>query len=253
MPIDLAAIEAREKVATNRPWEEEWRPINGFEGRYDVSDMGRVRSYIRPGNHKQKLNISPRIMSETKTKPYKSVALKISKDSWSGYTSRRIHRLVLEAFKDPCPENYEAVHLNGDHSDNRLSNLVWVTHKENEKHKQEHGTNPQGERNGAARLVGWQVEEIKYLLGRGITQAKLARLFDVSRDTINAIASGECWQHIPPRSDIPALIAEVKRLQAALKYLQEMMEGQRERGRQLVVEQLGPRRAAELLKEVEDA
>ena len=205
--LDLEPIKAREKAAT-----EEWRAVPGYVGLYDVSSLGRVRSYLRPGNYKNKKLTSPRIMSEHLTRGYKTVAL--TRDG--RYKSHRVHRLVLESFVGTHPDGFEAAHLNGDYQDNRSANLIWASHRENEGHKRQHGTDPKGERNGLAKLAEWEVAEIKYLLAKGIPQAKLARLFDVSRSVVNEVAAGSRWGHVPARSDIPALIAEVERQQRAL-------------------------------------
>ena len=96
---------------------EEWRDIVGYEGLYQVSNLGRVKSLRR-----NKL-LSPRVGS----KGYLSVAL--CKDG--GFDSQRIHRLVYCAFIGDIPINMELDHINTIKVDNSLSNLRLVTHKEN--------------------------------------------------------------------------------------------------------------------------
>lgn len=109
---------------------EEWRPVVGYEGRYEVSNLGRVRSVERiieaVGTYGGKRIVRSCILKPQYGKePYGRVAL------GSGNEKRRIHRLVAQAFI-PNPENKRCVdHINGDKHDNRASNLRWCTHYEN--------------------------------------------------------------------------------------------------------------------------
>lgn len=101
---------------------EEWRPINGYEGLYEVSNLGRVKS-LSYKNTKEE-----RILKIFKDKDgYLMVNLSNNK-----ITCRfRVHRLVAEAFI-PNPENKPCVdHINTIKNDNRIENLRWVTYKEN--------------------------------------------------------------------------------------------------------------------------
>lgn len=96
--------------------EEEWRPIKDYEKRYWVSNLGQIK------NKKGKI-LKP---SETKD-GYLRVKL------WNGeqYKSRMIHCLVAEAFLNKEADNLEVDHLDNDRKNNIVTNLKYVTHKEN--------------------------------------------------------------------------------------------------------------------------
>lgn len=101
---------------------EQWKHIDGFDGVYEVSDCGRVRSFNRQS--RQGAILSQGWKGNLK---YKVVVL-----SKNGVTTHfKIHRLVLETFVGPCPDGMEACHNNGINTDNRLSNLRWDSHAEN--------------------------------------------------------------------------------------------------------------------------
>jgi hypothetical protein len=114
---------------------ERWAQIPGFEGHYDVSDLGRVRSwYARAGVP------TPRLLNATPNSGgYLHLTLCLRKRPTTG----RVHRLVLLAFVGPCPEGEEVRHLNGDLLNNALTNLAYGTKSENQQDSIEHGTNRQ--------------------------------------------------------------------------------------------------------------
>lgn len=119
---------------------EEWRPVPGFEGKYEVSDHGRVKSLDRLYTDSLGRTYARRgrmlaLRSEKKT-GYKVCDLTVG----SGHKTSRVHRLVLAAFVGPCPDGMLACHNNGDPSDNRLANLRWDTQSENMYDKRKHGT-----------------------------------------------------------------------------------------------------------------
>lgn len=97
---------------------ERWRNIAGFEGQYEVSDHGRVRSLAWEENHV----LRPRKCLNG----YLQVNL-------GARVVKAVHRLVLEAFVGPCPDGYECDHINGVRDDNRLANLHWVSRSENQR------------------------------------------------------------------------------------------------------------------------
>lgn len=112
---------------------ERWRPVPGWEGLYEVSDQGRVRSMARKvwqtgrwGTRFQR-RVTGRILKPGIVRGYERVVLQDD-----GSTENvAVHRLVLLAFVGPCPEGMEACHANDDRRDNRLANLRWDTKSAN--------------------------------------------------------------------------------------------------------------------------
>ncbi len=104
---------------------EQWRPIPGFVGKYEASNLGRIRS--ARGILKQRLHI---------TRRYPVVELSLP----PGSREHLVHRLVLLAFRGEPPVGNECRHLNGNRTDNRLVNLAWGTHSENSIDQVIHGT-----------------------------------------------------------------------------------------------------------------
>ena len=218
----LNEIEARANAATEGPWEETWKPIPGYDG-YEVSDFGNVRSLFKKGNHKEKRSQVARLLKAVPGRRgggYQTVSIK---PPGGNYRHHAVHRLVMLAFVGPCPEGMEVAHLNGDNTDARLSNLAYVTHRENESHKREHGTLGMGERNSQAKLQGWQVAEIKYLAGKSVPQGKIAALFDIDHKQVSAILNGTTWEDQHARADVPDMAAA---LRAVLEIHQDGGESQ---------------------------
>lgn len=108
---------------------EEWRDIRGYEGSYQVSNLGRVRSldrYIPSRRYYRK----GRIIQPFDNKGYNNTSLSLNKVTRTFCT----HRLVAEAFI-PNPDNKPCVnHVDGNKRNNLVSNLEWVTYSENTNH-----------------------------------------------------------------------------------------------------------------------
>lgn len=108
---------------------EEWRPVVGFEGKYEVSSLGRVRSLTRTVHRKdgrQRIQRG-RMMKPIHDKKYDVVFLG---DGGKG-RRRRIHELVLEAFVGPRPKGMHSCHGDDNGRHNHLSNLRYGTPSEN--------------------------------------------------------------------------------------------------------------------------
>lgn len=123
---------------------EEWRPILGYEGYYEVSDLGRVRSLDRlvPSGGGRSRQAKGRVLSIYSGDHYSKVRLKVD---GAGCT-KNVHTLVAEAFIGSRPDGMEVCHNNGDSHDNRLANLRYDTHSANQLEQLIHGTHALGSR-----------------------------------------------------------------------------------------------------------
>ncbi len=166
---------------------EEWRDVAGGKlVRFQVSSLGRFRSqWLSPTKPQGWRWPTMRAAAMTHY-----LTVKIRK------RNRAIHVLVLEAFHCARPEGTEGAHLNGNRIDARACNLAWVSAVENQAHKQEHGTQPQGGLHYAAKLNEASVREIRAALLRGETQASLARKYAISDSVICNIKAGRTWKHV---------------------------------------------------------
>jgi hypothetical protein len=128
------------------PVSEEWRAVRDYEGYYEVSNLGQVRSLARvvPSTaHGGRRTIYARILKQRADRDgYPIVTL----TKHSRYKLVPVHRLVASAFHGPCPEGLECAHLDGNRSNPRADNLTWASKAENEAHKYEHGTRKRGHR-----------------------------------------------------------------------------------------------------------
>ena len=107
-----------------RDMKEIWKDIKDYEGLYQVSNLGRVRSVKRD-----------KVMSLlTRQHGYKSVQLHGNGGNKRGFKTFSVHRLVAEAFVPNPDGKLEVNHINEDKTDNRAENLEWMSHKENSNH-----------------------------------------------------------------------------------------------------------------------
>ena len=115
----------------------------------------------------------------------------------NGTVSRRyVHRLVLTAFRGPCPAGHESRHLDGKRTNNRLTNLLWGTPCENAADKERHGTAIRGERHGNAKLSDADVRAMRDMRTRdGMSFDAISRVVGVQRMTVARALRGETWAH----------------------------------------------------------
>lgn len=165
--------------------EEKWAPVPGYEGLYDVSTLGRVRSYRWSVN-------KPRLMKPALlNRGYLIVRLSGKGKPWQILC----HRLVAMTFIGDIGAGMEVNHMNGVKTDNRITNLEIVTRSENLKHafRVIKTASHVGERNPAAKLNEGDVKEIRRLSGSGLSNRAIARMFGVSNVSVGNIMNGKTW------------------------------------------------------------
>jgi predicted XRE-type DNA-binding protein len=148
-----------------------WKPIAGYEGRYNISTRGHVQSLY---------GVQPRLLTPRRFKG--GLAVTLSRDDMP--TGFLLHRLVLMTF-EPLPDGpLRSFHIrfaDDDVYNCRLDNLSWVPFA--------------GEGSASSKLTQSQVDEIRglWVSDPQITQRAIARRFGMSDSAISAIVSGKTW------------------------------------------------------------
>lgn len=179
---------------------EQWKAVVGYEGFYEVSDQGRVRSVDRfvknnYGDGSQHRVKRRGIVMKVRENRYGYLYLVISKQGKPKTIS--VHRLVAMAFIGEITDGLEVNHIDGCKTNNRVENLEIVTHAENIHHAMRTGLrNNKGERHNRAKLTETQVLEIRAKMDGGASGTVLAEEYGVYYTAIYKIARRELWKHI---------------------------------------------------------
>jgi hypothetical protein len=160
---------------------EVWKPVPGFDG-CEASNEGRIR-HIKKSGRARILVSSPGAYGYVYVQPFRD----------EKRLRRGVHQLVAAAFIGPCPEGMEVNHIDLDKSNNRPSNLEYLTHLDNIRHARATRiwNTPYGEASPNAKLTEQQVAEIR---ASGLSQRNLATMYGVSQPLICYIKSGKQWK-----------------------------------------------------------
>jgi hypothetical protein len=170
---------------------EAWKPIPGWEGFYEASSMGRIRSLKRPG--KTQFGIRQNGGKILKQIPHNNGYLVVNMTANGKRKQELVHKLVLEAFVGSRPDGMEACHNNGNRHDPRVENLRWDTRKANHADKLDHGTWQGGEASGTSKLTESAVIEIRQS-DQSINE--IAAKYGVSRGCIEKAKYRQTWRHL---------------------------------------------------------
>lgn len=178
----------------NKPSIELWKDVEGFEGLYQISNLGRVmtlpKEKVFPSTGQIQL-FDKKIISPSKsgrTKEYLQVHLYKDSKRHRFY----VHRLVALHFCDNYFEGAQVNHKDGVKSNNRAENLEWVTASENIKHAHENNLISKRTVFKRIKLSEKDVEEIINLRNeKELTYKELAELFNVGASTINRVMKKE--------------------------------------------------------------
>ncbi len=176
---------------------EQWRPVVGYEGLYEVSDQGRVRSLdrlVRHSSGKALCRLRGVILKPaTRQKGHLHVVLCCN----GAEATHQIAHLVAAAFIGPRPDGLVVRHGKLGASNNTVGNLSYGTHSQNNgADKFRDGTHNRGERSAHARLTEDEVLEIRWLVAMGARHAAVAAAYGINRPGVTKIANRQRWAHI---------------------------------------------------------
>lgn len=168
---------------------EEWKYIDGFKNKYQVSNFGRVR------------NSAGKIMKQQEdNKGYLRVSFCV--DYFK--KTKKVHRLVAESFVPNTESKPQVNHIDGNKQNNHVNNLEWNTPLENVRHAmdnklwvaEEHYAG-KGEKNGFHKLKDFEVLEIRSKFKpRVYTREMLAKEYNVSKHCIKDVITRRSWNHL---------------------------------------------------------
>jgi len=177
--------------------QEEWKDIPNWEGRYQASNLGRIKSFYTYKNHRiYKNSVKKRIMMQFfNNKKYLNCHL--SNTHKSKFV--KVHRLVAKAFIQNPENKPEVNHKDGVKWNNVLDNLEWSTTAENVQHSYDTGLNQgrKGEKHHLSKLTEKQVLEIRQKHKFRIYTSKMLSIeYNISNSTVKRILRRELWTHI---------------------------------------------------------
>lgn len=163
-----------------------WKDIPGYEGRYQASTEGQIRSVthrVRLVAHGKE---TTRLAKGRILRPGKGKSGHVSVVLGHGAVGSPVHQLVALTFLGPVPDGCEVCHNDGNPENNALDNLRYDTRSENIKDVVRQGGRWR-------KLNAEDVREIREMLGRGYTGAEIARAFCISQTQISKIKLGRCF------------------------------------------------------------
>lgn len=174
-------------LPTDKLSEEVWKDVIGYEGLYQISNFGNVKSLGNSFSRKERfLKLSPQ------SKGYLTVVLQKN----GKRKMMLVHRLVAEYFVSNLNDKLQVNHINGIKTNNRAENLEWVSHRENLDHAIKNNLTLKGEENRNSKLKDVDVIKIHYLLQKGVTTKELSESYNVSYSTIDSIRTNRYWKHL---------------------------------------------------------
>ena len=171
---------------------EVWKEIPGYEGKYQASTEGRIKSMSRlvAGKSRTGTVFSRRVPERILKAARYCKAGHLSVVLGHGENGIPVHRLIARTFLGECPLGFEVLHINGDPTDNRVLNLRYDTRTQNILDVYLQGK-------AWRKLTIEDVHAIRCGLAAGLTGRKLAQLYGVSEQTISQIKRGGSFAWLP--------------------------------------------------------
>lgn len=168
-----------------------WKPIAGYEGLYEVSDCGCIRSLPRTVSFGNQKRTTPYMIISPYIRPAGYATVKLGKNGKK--RNHYVHRLVALAFIGDCPKNHEVCHRDGSKTNNVVSNLYWGTRKDNIADNLRLGRHPIGEAHGMAKITEDDVLSIR---DDSRETKEIAKAYGLSVASIRNIKNRKNWKHL---------------------------------------------------------
>ena len=168
--------------------------MKGFEGKFEVSDLGRVKALPWEMRHwcGRMIPQPEKIVTQSRhSGGYAVVSLRDGKKHY-------VHRLVMQAFAGEPPMGMNDVnHIDGSKKNNCRTNLEYCDRQHNVRHAISTGLQDNvGESNGMSKLTSEQAAAIYRLVASGSRRVDVAAMFRVSCGTVDSIATRKRWAHL---------------------------------------------------------
>ena len=179
---------------------EQWKEIPGFPG-YEVSDHGRVRSFLRlvslgkGKGTKSEITNSPQTIRKPSIHRTGYYHLPFQVNGMTRYG--QVHQLVMLAFVGPVPPKMEVCHRDNNRLNNCIDNLRYGSRSSNHMDKYGHGTMPHGDKCSWAVLKEDDVINIRQLYSAGVKQVDIAIQYKVCKQSVYNIVHHRSWKHLP--------------------------------------------------------
>ena len=175
------------------------RPVQGYEGHYEVSETGDVYSverevpFIMHGRHHSRRCARRKLVPVRVYNRGRLTKVVVGLSINGKRHLKHIARLVARAFIGKCPPKYEVCHWDGNPLNNNVSNLRYDSHRNNVMDTIRHG-------NGNTQVLSeYDVAYIKFLLEHmRLKHREIGEMFGVRREVITKINTGQTWHHMAP-------------------------------------------------------
>ena len=182
--------------------DEIWKDINSYEGIYQISNYGRIRSLTRyvncsPDNSFGHILKGKILKQGDNGNGYKYISLKKNGKRKNFY----VHFLVAEAFIGERPRGADINHIDCNKSNNTLKNLEYISRQENINHAVKNGllknrNHAKGEKQGSAKLNNQKVILIRAFFNFGVSNKKLSEIFKIHKATVSNVVLRQTWKHL---------------------------------------------------------
>lgn len=173
-----------------------WKVVIGYEGFYEVSSIGKIRSkdrYVNATNGSTQLKKG--IILKSPIDKYGYHKIKLSK--YGKVKDFTVHRLVALNFVKNIFNKPQVNHKDGNKLNNKVDNLEWMTISEQSIHAYKYNLKSKtGIKNSMVKLTEEEVKKIKEMLDMGSRVGEISKEFNVTSSCISSIKSGRIWKHI---------------------------------------------------------